>query len=116
MATNAYDQKVPDRRELRRKLEAAGWGVFFVWIGVAVFLDIGWGPGLIGVGLIMLLGQAGRKYFGIETETFSIVCGSCLILGGLWMLSAIQLHLTPVVCVVAGLALLVSALVRRSRA
>lgn len=50
--------------DLDRKLDAVGWGLFFVWIGVALLLEVGWGIGLLGVGIITLGGQAGRRCLG----------------------------------------------------
>jgi hypothetical protein len=29
------------------KLDAAAWGLFFVWAGVALIADVGWGLGLL---------------------------------------------------------------------
>lgn len=116
MAVNVCREKTRDLRGLESRIGAAGWGLFFVWTGAAIFLDVGWGFGLIGVGLIMLLGQAARLYSGARAEPFSIVCGSLLILGGLSMLSGITLQLTPIICVAAGLALLLSAVAGNARA
>lgn len=114
MATNTCGPEVVDdareRGGKQKKIEAAGWGLFFVWVGTAFIADVGWAAGFIGVGVIILLGQAARKYFGVKTQMFSILLGSLFILGGAWELFAVQLSLIPVICVVAGVALLVSAL------
>jgi hypothetical protein len=115
MSAHGCDERTGDAGGPERRIEVAGWGLFFVWVGIAVFLDVGWGFGLIGVGLIMLLGQAARRYVGAKTEAFSIVCGFFLVLGGLSMISGVQLRLTPLVCMVAGFALLVSVVVGRVR-
>jgi len=77
--------------------------------------DIGWGAGLIGVGAIILLGQAARRYAGAKIEKFSIILGLFFVLGGIWALFAIQFSFVPILCVVAGLALVVSAAVRKSQ-
>ncbi len=115
MTAHVCDQEDVDNRGLERKLEAIGWGLFFVWVGVAIIADVGWGAGLIGVGLITLLGQAVRKYFGVKTGTFWILLGSFFVLGGLWVLLAIHLSFVPVLCVIAGLVLVVSALASRPK-
>ncbi len=115
MAANVCGQEVVDNHRLEKKLDAAGWGIFFVWVGTAFITGIGWGTGLIGVGVIILLGQLARRHFGVRTYTFAILLGSFFILGGIWELFTIQFSLVPVICIVAGLALLVSALVRKSQ-
>jgi len=30
------------------KLDAAAWGVFFLWVGIALVAGLGWGVGLLG--------------------------------------------------------------------
>jgi hypothetical protein len=101
-------------RGLEGKLEAAGWGLFFVWLGTAAIANVGWNAGFIGVGIIILLGQAARRYFGVRTQKLSILLGSFFILGGVWSFLAIQFTLAPVLCVIVGLALLVSAIAGKS--
>jgi len=63
------------RSEWARKLAAIGWGLFFIWVGVALFAHLGWGVGLLGVGIITLGVQATRKYFGLKLEGFWIAVG-----------------------------------------
>ncbi len=48
-------------RFLIKKLDAIGWGLFFIWKGAALIADVGWGVGLLGVGIITLGAQAARK-------------------------------------------------------
>ncbi len=59
---NNQELKTTRRNKLHRKLDAAGWGLFFIWIGIAVLADVGWGVALIGVGAIILGGLAAREY------------------------------------------------------
>jgi hypothetical protein len=51
------------RKRLARRLDSLGWGLFFIWIGIAFLADVGWGVGFIGVGIIILGGLGGREYF-----------------------------------------------------
>jgi len=44
----ATEAKVTDRGIVAEKLDAVGWGLFFVWIGLALLFDFGWGATLIG--------------------------------------------------------------------
>ena len=97
-----------ERRDLAQKLDAVGWGLFFIWIGIAFLADFGIGVGLLGVGIIVLGEQAVRKYFNLKLEGFWVVVGLCFLVGGLWELLAVELPLVPVLLIVAGLAILVS--------
>lgn len=104
-----------DTMIVAKKLDAVGWGLFFVWVGVALFADVGWGLGLLGVGIITLGGQLARKYFGLAFEGFWAVVGLLFVVGGVWELLGVRFSLVPIVLIVAGIALLLSA-TRRLRA
>jgi hypothetical protein len=108
-----HDQKLTSRHVLHKKLDAAGWGLFFIWVGIALFAHVGWGAGLFGVGIIILGGQVVRNYFGLKLEGFWVVAGFLFVLGGVWELFNVPLDLVPILCIVAGGALLVSMLVRK---
>jgi hypothetical protein len=97
------------------KLDAAAWGLFFVWVGVALIANIGWGPGLVGVGVITLGGQLARKYLSLTVERFWVAVGLLFVLGGVWELLGLRFSLVPILLIVAGVALLLSA-VRRPNA
>ncbi len=108
------------QRLLASKLDAAGWGVFFIWLGIAVAASLGWGAGLLGVGIILLGGQLARRFLGLPLEGFGIIVGILFCLGGIWTIAdrhlgapAVRGALVPVVCIIAGATLLVSAMVRR---
>jgi len=92
-----------------QKLDAAAWGLFFVWDGIALLADVGWGLGLLGVGVITLGAQLARKSFGLAIEGFWIVVGLLFTLAGVWELVGVQFSLAPTVLIVAGIALLVGA-------
>ncbi len=110
MVQSDDDQRATNRRALNKKLEAAGWGLFFVWIGIALLADVGWGVGLIGVGIIILGAQLSRSYLSLRLEGFWVVVGFLFVVGGVWELFNVQLALVPILCIVAGVALLASAL------
>ena len=115
MADSGYDQTAAKRRALNKKLEAAGWGLFFLWIGVAFFAHIGWGAGLLGVGIITLGAQVARKYFALKLEGFWLAVGFLFVVGGICKLFNVHLGLVPILCIVAGIALLLSMVVGRPR-
>lgn len=96
-----------------RRIGAAAWGLFFVWVGVSLLLGLDLGVGLLGAGVITLGAQAARSFAGLRLEGFWVVLGLLFVLGGLWELLAVKLSLVAVLILGAGLALLVSSL-RRS--
>jgi hypothetical protein len=108
MKEKNHDQRLTNEQVLHRKLEAAGWSLFFIWTGIAFLADVGWGPGLLGVGIITLGAQAARKYFRLKLEGFWVAVGFFFIAGGIWKLFSIHFEMWPILCVIAGIALLVS--------
>lgn len=95
---------------IAHKLDVFAWSFFFIWIGVALLSNVGWGIGLLGVGIIILGKQATRQYMALGFETFGVVCGVLFVLGGIWELLSVRISLVPIVCIAAGAALLLSAL------
>ena len=59
---NYWEPKTTQNKKLDRKFDAVGWGLFFIWIGIAILADVGWGVGLIGVGTIILGSLVAREY------------------------------------------------------
>jgi hypothetical protein len=113
MEERNHDQRLKSEKVLNKKLDAVGWGLFFVWVGIAFVADVGWGAGLLGVGIITLGGQVMRKYFALGVEVFWVMVGFFFLLGGVWELFNVRLDLMPILCIVAGVVLLVSLLVRK---
>ncbi len=108
------EQRLTSNVILSNRLDAAGWGLFFIWIGIALVSNLGWGAGLLGVGIITLGGQAARKYFGLRVEGFWVLVGSFFFLGGIWELANVQVGLMPILCIAVGLVFLVSTFVRKT--
>ncbi len=97
-------------RELTKKLTAVGWGLFFVWLGIALLFNASIGFILVGVGLITLGMQVARKYYGLASETFWVVVAVLFVVVGLWQILELRLSFMAVFLIVIGCALLVSAL------
>lgn len=108
------DQNLNDKKVLHKKLEAAGWSLFFIWAGIAFFAHVGWGAGLIGVGIIIFGIQATRIYLGLKLEGFWVAVGFFFTLGGIWEVFHIQFGLLPILCIAAGVFVLGSAFVRHT--
>lgn len=99
-----------DRRRLADLLDRAGWGLFFVWVGIGLLFDVGWGIGCLGIGIIVLAGQAARKYCGLRLEGFWVLVGLGFLVGAVWEIYEITLSLVPLLLIVGGLAVLSGAL------
>jgi len=120
MANSEHDKTMENRRILPKKVDTAGWGIFFIWIGIAWLAKVDWGVGLFGVGIIMLGGQAVRRYSGLPVEAPGLVVGIFLVVGGAWKLlqlneATIPGGLAPILCVAVGVVLLVFALLTRQK-
>ena len=59
---NIQELKTAQSKKLAKRLDALGWGLFFIWVGVAFMADVGWGVGFLGVGLIILGILGAREY------------------------------------------------------
>lgn len=95
----------------------------FIWIGVALLVDVGWGVFFLGTGAIMLGAQVARGYFALKLDRFSLVVG--LLLVGAGVLRALDLHLdkasvppwlVPLVFIAVGVAIVVFAWKRKQSA
>lgn len=104
-----------ERAPLGKRLDGAGWGLLFIWVGIALAAGIGWGVALIGVGVITLVVQATRKLMGLALDGFSLTVGGLFIAAGIWESVDASVGLVPLLCIAVGLVLLVSALFGRSR-
>ena len=108
-AKGAEQDKSSRRRHMARKLDAVGWGLFFIWVGIAFLADLGMGVGLLGVGVLALGEQVARRHYNLNMEGFWIVVGFLFVVGGLWSIFEARVALVPLLLIVAGLAVLVSA-------
>jgi hypothetical protein len=95
---------------------ALGWGLFFIWVGICYLAGLGFTVGLLGVGVIILAMQLVRMFSNIKFEVFWIVVGILFVLGGIWDLLNIEFDLVPVLLIIAGVLLLISALTGKKSA
>jgi hypothetical protein len=93
---------------LGKKLDSVGWGLFFIWIGIAFLADFGFPAGLLGVGTITLGMQAVRLYFNLKLEGFWIIVGLLFIIGGISELVNIEIQIVPILIIIAGIVILIS--------
>ena len=104
----------PDEGPSRTMVRAA-WGLLMIWTGAALLLHWGWGTGLVGAGVIMLGAQAARLYLRLRLDGLGLVAGALLVICGAGSLLGVAVDLVPVLCIVAGIALLASIWTARSR-
>lgn len=95
------------RNDVERRLGGAGWGLFFLWVGLSFLLDVGWGVGVLGVGILALTMQVIRRSLGLRVERFWILAGSILTVAGTWELLALRISLGSLLFMFLGGALLI---------
>lgn len=103
----------PEALDREKKLNAIAWGAFFLWVGTAWLAGIDWGVGLVVTGLLILGAQAARRSFALGVEGFWIAIGILFVLSGIWQSFNVRIGLVPLVCLLAGIALIGSTLVHR---
>lgn len=97
-----------------RRVDAFGWALSFIWLGVALLANVGWAWLLIGLGAITLGSQAALRAYHEKTSGFWIACGLVLLASGLWQLFGLTWPLMPILFILLGVGFLWSALLRRS--
>ncbi len=98
-----------------RSLARVVWGLLLIWTGAVLLLQWGWGVGSLGAGAILLGAQAVRRYLRLGVDGFGLAAGALFVICGGASLLHVPIDLFPVLCILAGAALLVSALTARGR-
>jgi hypothetical protein len=99
------------KRDLNRRLETVGWGLFLIMLGgFALLKEVPEGTWLIGAGLIMLGLNAVRLLAGIRASWFTLVLGTIALLSGLGSVLGIDIPVGPLLIILIGLAIVVRAL------
>ncbi|MBA4392767.1 MAG: hypothetical protein C0407_04350 [Desulfobacca sp.] len=70
------ERNTTQRKRLNRKLDTVGWGLFFIWMGIALLAGLGWGVGFLGVGLIILGKLVAREYLS-DSACFGTTKANC---------------------------------------
>lgn len=103
------------RHDRSSKFEAAGWALFFIWVGIAWLAEVSLAVGLLGVAAITLGMQGARKMSGVSVEGFWVLVGLGFALAGSWQWLDVEKPLAPFVLITFGVALLVWKVWPRSR-
>lgn len=91
-----------DDAALKRRLNVAARGLFFIWLGIAVLARLGWGATLLGIGVIVLGEQAARWRLGLKLSAAWTIGGAIFLIGGLWQLIHISFPLAPLLLILLG--------------
>jgi hypothetical protein len=100
--THTSDGKTGTNRSNLKRLDSIATALFFIWLGVALLVNIGWSWSLLGIGLIFLGHQLAVWLSGAKPDGFWIACGIALILGALWEFFGLQWPLAPVLLILLG--------------
>jgi len=100
-----------ENTEIRRSrrgqaIDAASWGLFFVWIGVVMLVPtLPRGAGALGVGLIVLGSAAVRLAVRVSVSTFWLIIGALFLAAGAGEMAGIDLPLLPAALIGCGVLL-----------
>lgn len=111
----SYQTKVPespatDRSKVASKLDASGWGLFFIWVAITLMFEIPLGVAFVGIGFITIAGQGARKHAALAVEWGWMAIGLCFLVAGVWELLAIEIALFPIILLVVGVVVLLGAI------
>lgn len=108
MKTKRMHSWTRKKGDVEKKIEGTAWALFFLWVGLTLLLDLSYGIGLLGVGIITLGGQVVRNFYHLHLEGFWLVVGTGFFVGGLWEILDPDIALVPILLIIAGFALLYS--------
>jgi hypothetical protein len=105
MTQQGPDQFAPKNAFLRH-LDHIAWAIFFIWVGLALLVDLPWGWFFLGVAVLILAVQFARRQMDAPVEGFWLACGVVLLVGALWQLVGISWPLLPTLLILLGVVLL----------
>ena len=91
------------KNALCRKLDAIGWGTFFIWMGLIMLIKVfPAGTASIGIGVIILGEAVARVILGVSVSAFWILLGIIFLGAGFGEIFAINFPLLPIAFLVCG--------------
>lgn len=96
-----------------RSIDAAGWALFFMWVGVALLAGFSWTVSLIGTALIILSVQAILLFRRESLDVFMAAVGAVLLVGAVADIYSSIWSLFPALLIVVGIAMFVDSFRRR---
>lgn len=97
-----------------RSIDAAGWALFFMWVGIALLAGFGWTVSLIGTAAIILFVQAVLFFRGERLDVFMAALGVVLLIGAIADVYGSIWTLFPALLIVVGIAMLADTFRRRT--
>lgn len=95
-----------DDGERSRYIDSIAWALFFIFVGIALLLQVPWGWFLTGVGIVIAAAQIMRWQSELKIEPFWVACAVVCFAGGVWDILALPLPLAPVLLIALGVVLL----------
>jgi hypothetical protein len=92
--------------EVRRRIDAAAWASFFIWIGSSMLVNVGWGWFLAGLGAIVLTAQTALRIAGERMERGWLACGVLLLVAALWDILGLNWPFAPLLMILLGVIVL----------
>ncbi len=94
--------------DLPRRLDAVGWALFLIWIGIVLLAGSKASVALVGIGVIIVGVQVARVFLKLNLEGFWFVVGLLFLVGGIWQMVEASFPLVPILLIVAGVALIIT--------
>lgn len=105
------------KKELDKRLDAIGWGLFLVMIGGIWLVPEGTVPDgtwLIGVGVIILGLMGIRSLYGIKINAFWSIVGIIALTIGIGEVYGINISILPILLIIVGANILIKSLYKRT--
>ena len=123
MSDIGLDRTDDQQRAMAARVDAVGWGIFFIWVGVALLTYLSWPVFFLGTGTVMLAVQSARRYLALKVDRFSLGLGTVFVVASLLRILDLDLELAvmpallmPFFFIAMGGAIIVFAWKRRSKA
>ena len=100
-------------KALARKLSALAGGAGAIWLGIIFLLGLGWGIGLMGIGMILLIEQLARRRFGLAHDLYWTAAGALALIGGMLLESGYDVRIGPLILILIGIFAIISAFSRQ---
>lgn len=97
-----------------KRLDAAGWGVFFLWVGAVMLTDLSWTWSILGVGVIVMGVQLALLARGYKTDVFMLALGAMLIGSAALDAASLDWSVFPLGLIVLGAAILLGVFANRA--
>jgi hypothetical protein len=112
------ETELSEARRLGKRLEEMAWALFLIMTGalwLAPKAQVPEGTWLAGLGIILLGLNAARRLHGLKMSGFGLIIGSAALVAGIGRMLGRDLPYVPVLLIVLGTALVITAVVKRRK-